>query len=476
MGAEAWHSQCLGESDGGGVVADARRRYHRAWLEYLHRPESPPLVSVVMPAYNPGRLIREAVVSALDQHYPRIEVVVVDDGSTERFDSLLEDLGPQVRILRTDHRGPAAARNEGVRRADGEIIHFLDADDSMEVDAVAAKMEALRLIPDATLCFSDYHVVGSNLTVTAEEHARPPIGDQHCPTRDLLSAATRRFVFQPSTVLAARWVLLDVGPFDTRLRLAEDGRCWFVLGLRATKVAAIDRPLVTRRLRTEGLSSRVAERMPWWGAVGLMALRDLLERPEHWRLVGRRLHRFRSPEMWNVTCRAELPLLEQARNEVLDAVGSLPRIAEGAGRSATPVAAVVVDHLERRLDSGGSGFHEALLARSRAAIDDDYVPSDADAAAWLLAEGGADARHIRAGVASVASKLLLRRGRRAITPDLYHRIRHAWPQLEVALQSMPGARDPRWFARMRRALRRRLSAAVPEWLRFVGRRNSSGDG
>src|SRR5215212_11526906 len=88
-----------------------------------------PLVSVVIPTYNRRRLVVEAVESALAQTYRPLEILVVDDGSTDGTEAELHRFGSAVRYLKQPNQGAAAARNRGIRAATGELVAFLDSDD-----------------------------------------------------------------------------------------------------------------------------------------------------------------------------------------------------------------------------------------------------------------------------------------------------------------------------------------------------------
>jgi glycosyltransferase involved in cell wall biosynthesis len=95
-------------------------------------------VSVVVPAFDAERYVAEAIDSALAQSPPPIEIVVVDDGSTDGTADTVKALGDPVVLVRTDRGGPAAARNAGAARARGDLLAFLDADDLWADGALAA--------------------------------------------------------------------------------------------------------------------------------------------------------------------------------------------------------------------------------------------------------------------------------------------------------------------------------------------------
>lgn len=96
-----------------------------------------PDVSIIIPTYNRVRFVGEAIESALAQR-EGIEVVVVDDGSTDETSSLLASFADRVRIFRQPNAGPSAARNLGAQQARGEFLAFLDSDDILESGAVRA--------------------------------------------------------------------------------------------------------------------------------------------------------------------------------------------------------------------------------------------------------------------------------------------------------------------------------------------------
>ena len=116
-----------------------------------------PLLSVVIPTWNRARLVREAVESALAQREGEVEVIVVDDASTDGTAELLErEFGDRVRVLRLEHRrGPGGARNSGARVAHGEFVAFLDSDDVWLPGKLDAELEVLARFPFAEVVVSD---------------------------------------------------------------------------------------------------------------------------------------------------------------------------------------------------------------------------------------------------------------------------------------------------------------------------------
>lgn len=91
--------------------------------------DNQPLVSILIPCHNSEASIAESIDSALNQTYPNVEVIVVDDGSTDRSIEVIQSFGDRVRLKKIDHQGACVARNRGLQLSHGEFIQFLDADD-----------------------------------------------------------------------------------------------------------------------------------------------------------------------------------------------------------------------------------------------------------------------------------------------------------------------------------------------------------
>jgi glycosyl transferase family 2 len=108
-------------------LADRSRRSAR--IVAAARPSEAPLVSVVIPVYNGERFVADAVGSVLAQGYPSLEIIVIDDGSTDGTEAVVRRLPCDVHYFKQENLGPAAARNRGIRDASGDFVAFLDADD-----------------------------------------------------------------------------------------------------------------------------------------------------------------------------------------------------------------------------------------------------------------------------------------------------------------------------------------------------------
>ena len=115
-----------------------------------------PLVSVVIPAYNSGKFVAQAVESVLAQTYAPFEIIVVDDGSTDETKDVLGRFNGQINYIHQANSGPSAARNAGIRVARGAYICFLDADDLWTPDRLAVQMAFMQANHSIGLLFSDH--------------------------------------------------------------------------------------------------------------------------------------------------------------------------------------------------------------------------------------------------------------------------------------------------------------------------------
>ncbi len=220
-----------------GAVADfiANPSREHAMGDVAARADAP-LLSVVIPTYNGARFLSEAVDSVLAQSYPRIEIVVVDDGSTDGIEAAVRELPVDVRFLRQNNAGPSAARNRGFRATAGELVAFLDVDDLWPQGAL--DLMATRLIEDPALDFVRGH--GQLFSIEPGSGARR-----------YLSHAGEAFPYYIGAAVYRRTAFDAVGLFDETLRFGEDTD-WQVrageLGLRSERLDQI--ALLVRRHET----------------------------------------------------------------------------------------------------------------------------------------------------------------------------------------------------------------------------------
>jgi len=125
----------------------------------MTHPSPLPLASIVIPAYNQAGYLEEAISSVLSQDYPRIELIVLDDGSSDDTPSVLERFRERCRCERHANMGQAATLEKGWSMARGEILSYLSADDLLLPGAVTAAMRELERHPEVVLTYSDFNLI-----------------------------------------------------------------------------------------------------------------------------------------------------------------------------------------------------------------------------------------------------------------------------------------------------------------------------
>jgi hypothetical protein len=175
-------------------------------------------VSVVIPAYNAAATLERAVLSALAQDRPALEIVIVDDGSTDETPRVIAALGGRARALRQPNQGVSAARNAGIRAAAGDLIAFLDADDEWLAGKTRRQLELLERHPEAGL------VYGQALRIDRQGRECGILPRDEGP--DSYPHLFHSNRIPTSTVIARREALQRAGGFNPGLRVAEDYDLW----------------------------------------------------------------------------------------------------------------------------------------------------------------------------------------------------------------------------------------------------------
>ena len=205
-----------------------------------------------MPAYNARPFIEDSIRSALNQNYPNIELIVVDDGSKDGTPEAAEQFGSRVKVLRQENAGPAAARNRGIAAASGEFIAFLDADDVWLPGKVSMQVQYLQDHPDIGVVFGGFlrwypQPDGSFLAAPAPVNLDSPLKlvPKHSGWiyKDILLDSVICII----TAMVRRSIIETVGRFDESLRTGEDYDFWLRVS-RQFRADELDRTLAYYRM------------------------------------------------------------------------------------------------------------------------------------------------------------------------------------------------------------------------------------
>ena len=214
--------------------------------------ERKPKVSIVIPVYNDEAHIADAIESALEQTLREIEIVVVDDGSTDGTREVLREYEGRITCLRQSNSGPGAARNAGISASRGKYVCFLDSDDTYMPDKVAVQSAFLDEHPEVGLCYSGWLDVdaATGSVVNDFSDARP----EGNPAKDVFPPHFPSF----AALLRREW-LERVGGFDERFRNAEDTDLWWRLWAAGCVFRRVKGALAARGVRPKSASKNVSQ-------------------------------------------------------------------------------------------------------------------------------------------------------------------------------------------------------------------------
>lgn len=219
----------------------------------------PPFLSVIIPCYNAERYIVATIDSVLAQKHPDLEIIVVDDGSSDDSVALVRDRFPSVLVVEQANQGVAAARNHGIALARGDYIAFVDADDIWLPGKLQAQFDAMRATPTCRMSYTAWHVWPcdaptpsaaclAELDASAGDRAR-----WAGPSGWIYPQLLLDCVVWTSTVLVERALLAETGGFDPTLRVGEDYDLW-LRASRLTPIVRVARPYALYRMHPKSIT------------------------------------------------------------------------------------------------------------------------------------------------------------------------------------------------------------------------------
>ncbi len=214
-----------------------------------------PLVSVVTASYNMGQYVCEAVDSVLAQDYPAVEIIVVDDGSTDDTQAVLSRYAddPRVTVIRQENMGQTVAKNRGLAAARGDLIGFCDADNRWLPGKLARQVPILLARPEVGVVYGELQLIDG------EGNPLPPPGTRRHSGRITGKLLIDNFVTF-NTTLTRMETVRALGGFDENLRMAIDYDLWLRISLEH-EFLYLPEPLVAYRIWGGQMSHRTGERM-----------------------------------------------------------------------------------------------------------------------------------------------------------------------------------------------------------------------
>ena len=204
------------------------------------------LVSVIIPARDAAAVIGDALESVHAQQYTNLQVIVVDDGSTDETAEIVRAFSredPRLRLVRQERTGVSAARNAGLREATGKWIAFLDADDVWFPDKLAAQLVSADATLGANFLFSNYTFWDGQRELGTRYAKR-----KQFPHGDVRKKLARWNVFGTSSVVVSRSLVDAAGAFDASLSCGEDWDLWLRMAECGMRARGIRRPLLRYRV------------------------------------------------------------------------------------------------------------------------------------------------------------------------------------------------------------------------------------
>ena len=177
-----------------------------------------PLISIVIPTFNQAEFLEETVKSVLEQNYRRFELIVVNDGSTDRTSDILRKYSNYIQQIDQQNKGQAAALNAGWKLSRGKLLGYISSDDILENSALEVLVSAWKKNPDAVVIYPDYKII--NRTGRIIKIVRTPDYKESLLRRDLICPIGPGALFD-------RDIFDRRGGWDVRLRQIPDVEFWF---------------------------------------------------------------------------------------------------------------------------------------------------------------------------------------------------------------------------------------------------------
>lgn len=214
--------------------------------------DDPGRVSVIIPTYNRGAVLEQAIKSVLNQTYQNYEIIVVDDGSTDNTHRILEKYGNKIRYYSKLHGGVSSSRNFGLEKSEGSWVAFLDSDDYWLSEKLERQIEFIRQNPELLIVQTDEKWIRHGKFVNPMQKHRKYGGW-------IFKQCLPLCIVSPSAVMVHQRVFNDVGVFDENLPVCEDYDLWLRIAYKYP-IGLIEEKLI---VKTGGHPDQLSRQ--YWG-------------------------------------------------------------------------------------------------------------------------------------------------------------------------------------------------------------------
>ena len=207
---------------------------------------SEPKVSIIIPTYNQSQYLEEAMESVLNQTYQNIEIIIVDDGSTDNTSEVVKSFDNKIIYIPQKNKGASSARNAGIKKAQGQYVAFLDSDDMWIKNKLEKQIKFIQNNPEIGLLGTGcYQMVDINKMIYKKIFP----AKNEILQKDLIKYNP----FIQSSVIIRKDIFNDIGLYDEKFKESEDYDLWLRIAQKY-KVANIQEALVTKKYYEKGLS------------------------------------------------------------------------------------------------------------------------------------------------------------------------------------------------------------------------------
>ncbi|MBL7194989.1 MAG: glycosyltransferase [Desulfobacterales bacterium] len=205
----------------------------------MNKKRENPLVSVIIPTFNRGWILKEAIDSVIAQNFEDFELIVIDDGSSDNTPDILNLYKNDIIAFTQNNKGVSAARNKGIALSSGRFIAFLDSDDLWMQNKLSTQVDFFNENHDALICQTDEIWIRNNVRVNPKKRHKKLSGM-------IFEHSLKLCMVSPSAVMIKRKLFDEVGLFDEDLPACEDYDLWLRISC-SHPVYLIDIPLIIKR-------------------------------------------------------------------------------------------------------------------------------------------------------------------------------------------------------------------------------------